>query len=316
MEHENAQLLLNVADPQGNLSVLAVPITRALREALDAGDALRRGGASEVVVDVASEGVLLDDLAITRLEQRGYEAGWRCRQRDTDETSMVVTPDDSIALGPVTEWGLAHQALTMRIQKDWIRIGVSTRDWDTTTFEMGAEPNRDDELQGAFLRRDVDAKQLLEWVAQYAPAPPASPTVLDLALYETSNDLVKVADSAAVTITPDLVSAVESAHRALTRMEAEGTPVDRIVLDGSRWFDFGVASMEAAGIDLEDRDDSGAPWLIPGEVFLDVEYDAIQFVGEEMACGDGSAISERVAFADVPELQHLAPPASAPAPGM
>lgn len=317
-----AHLLVRVMDPQGYVSSLAVPITRALQEAIATGDAALRGGFSEVVVNMPIEGVLLDDDVVEQLADQHCYPGWGLQRGLSDPDgkcdvgplgSMIVPSAMVTATGPVTSWGHANP-LTLRVREDGIQVGVSTRHWDTTTFELGAKPYRDDALQCGWWSRGGEVPLLLEWVAQYAPSPPAAPTVLDLPVSEASDGLVRVTDRASLTISPDFVSAVESAHRALTLLRA-GTPADHVVLNGEQWFDFGRAAMEEQGIDFDDLDDSGAPWLICGSVTLDVYPTGFELVGMENGGGSGRAVSARVEFAEVPELAHLAP-SSAPAPGM
>lgn len=316
-----AHLLVRVMDPKGYVSSLAVPITRALQDAIATGDAALRGGFSEVVVNMPIEGVLLDDDVVEQLADQHCYPQWGLQRGLSDPDgkcdvgplgTMIVPSAMVTATGPVTNWGHANP-LTLRVREDGIQVGVSTRHWDTTTFELGAEPCRDDALQGGWWSRGGEVPLLLEWVAQYAPSPPAAPTVLDLWLWETSDDVVKVPEYASLAATPEFVSAVESAHRALTSLRAAGTPAESIALNGRSWFDFGRAALETQVVDWN-TDDNGERWVACDVVILDVFPDAFQFVGEE-SDGGGAVKSERVEFSKVPELAHLAP-SSAPAPGM
>ncbi len=311
-----AYALVTVMDQGGEDQFwLAMQITPELADVINRGQAIQSLGLREAVLDLQCDGwVLCDDVAST-LEGLGYDAtnfvsedGITGRGPD-GKLAWVITGDDIKALqgeeglaGTVSSWG-RWSPLAIEVREDAIRLRV--RDYEGRV------------LRSYWQSSNRDVPQMLGTFAicsaLYDDAPPA-PSVVDMAV--ESSELVRTADSASVMMTPDLVLAIERVRMALAMLRNSGLDTTNVAIDGSRWFDFGMSDLHAAGVDFDERDDEGAGWLMPGEVLLRVRSDAFEFSTSDRDVEGAWVESSRVHFADVPELQHLVTPEPANAPGM
>jgi hypothetical protein len=290
---------------------LAMQITPELADVVKRGQAIQSLGLREAVLDLQCDGwVLCDDVAST-LEGLGYDAT-NCFSEDgitgrgpDGKFAWLITGDDIKALqgadglpGTMSGWG-RWSPLSVELDADGMRLRV--RDYEGRA------------LKSYWQSSNRDVPQMLGTFAMYHDAPPA-PSVVDVEV--DRSELVGTAESASVTMTPDLVLAIERARMAIALQRNLGLGEAHMVIDGSRWFDFGMEELVASGVDLDGRDESGAGWLMPDVVRLLVFEGGFAFEVNDSQVEGATVGTATVQFENVPELQHLVTPEPVNAPGM